>query len=826
VAPLGRSLARRGVLLVLALVILSPFVQSPSEKMGDTGHATGVQGVTSRLSSQGHLTNEIRQISGGRSLVSLLTNCTAARVVTSSCAHEHSDSGATPLPNVQWTNLTGLLPISPPCRGGAAMSKDPPDDEIVLFGGTGSTETPCGPNVTVVGDSWAYTAGGWEKLVQLAGSTPSNRTGAVSAFDPALGCVVLFGGQDVNLTPLNDTWEFCHGAWTQLSAGNEPPARSDAAATYDPQHGGVLLFGGTDGTCCLGDTWLLTNNTWSQLSASGPGPRRGATMFYDPTTASVVLFGGRNNVSALGDTWNFVRGGWQRLSTGLAPPGRWESSADWDQSLNATVLFGGCVIGYFVLLDDCTQAAGDTWLYRLGQWISLSPRLNYGPSPRGSMNLAFDPSGGYAIVFGGTRLPLNESRDTHISETWALALNLTGLAAGGNVTTDLGLNVTFSGQGYGGVPPLFYRWEGIPEGCSATIGPTLTCSPTTIGTYAIIEEVSDFGGHLAVSPEFRLLVNPRLNAIVGGGPRHADLTTQEFFTGVLIGGTPPVSSLWLFGDGSSSSLLNVTHLYPSAGTYDPALVVTDHLGMRIQLNVLPVLVFPALMVTHVSTTAEGGARALWVRLDANVAGGDMNYTFDWAVGPSGSFVGSDHLPLEYQFSDPGDFQGFLIVTDGAGGEVSIPVTANPRISSVDVNVGLSLLVGGAFLAVCAVLLLLLSGARQFGSQRLRLRRASVGAALIVPIAIALLPYVSPNLVAEIPVWELLVIVGFILVSYTLIATTLALDYLPREELGFRARTPHPMSVGRGEASDRSSSHLAGVSTVTEPDESPDGTPKD
>ncbi|HLG92666.1 MAG TPA: hypothetical protein VKY15_06765 [Acidimicrobiales bacterium] len=77
------------------------------------------------------------------------------------------------------------------------------------------------------------------------------------AWDAALGEVVIFGGDNMGVQDLGDTWTYNGTTWAQQSPANSPPARTVAAMDYDPAVGGLVLFGGfgSGGSQDLGDTW-------------------------------------------------------------------------------------------------------------------------------------------------------------------------------------------------------------------------------------------------------------------------------------------------------------------------------------------------------------------------------------------------------------------------------------------------------------------------------------------------------------------------------------------------------------------------------------------
>ena len=146
-----------------------------------------------------------------------------------------------------------------------------------------------------------------------AGAGPAARTGAVMAYDPATGDVVMFGGDGASGQPLADTWLWDGSAWSPALAASHPPARYGAQMAWDPQSQRVILLGGTGGSGCasgdrgdgvgssgaactqLQDAWAWDGSDWSQLDL-GSGARQvgyysleGASMATDPASGRIVL---------------------------------------------------------------------------------------------------------------------------------------------------------------------------------------------------------------------------------------------------------------------------------------------------------------------------------------------------------------------------------------------------------------------------------------------------------------------------------------------------------------------------------------------------------
>ena len=134
---------------------------------------------------------------------------------------------------------------------------------------------------------------------------------------------------------LNDTWEFLHGQWTNLSAGTlgAPRPRVGAGIAFDPTAHALVLFGGIADGPPLGDTWEFEGGAWYDISSTlttSPSPRDHLVLGYDPASGTVVLFGGWSSGNgshgrvALGDTWVFVSDTWsnQTVESGTAPSPR------------------------------------------------------------------------------------------------------------------------------------------------------------------------------------------------------------------------------------------------------------------------------------------------------------------------------------------------------------------------------------------------------------------------------------------------------------------------------------------------------------------------
>ncbi len=220
-----------------------------------------------------------------------------------------------------------------------------------------------------------------------------------AAWDAALGRMVLFSGEPSSGQDVSATWEYGTSGWTNVTGSTAPTPRDSAAMAYDPPGGYLLLFGGEDSRGHhLSDTWTIQNGTWTNRTTTvHPPPSISPVMAYDAVDGYVVLYGMFPNATgdSVPETWTFVSGAWSRLQASLLPPARYYSSLAYDPSDGYVVLFGG-------ISPSGVQDLSDTWVFDHGGWSEL-PAPTYPPA-RSGPNLAYDATDGTLILFGGNAI--------------------------------------------------------------------------------------------------------------------------------------------------------------------------------------------------------------------------------------------------------------------------------------------------------------------------------------------------------------------------------------------------------------------------------------
>ncbi|MDE1822550.1 MAG: hypothetical protein KGJ23_14010 [Euryarchaeota archaeon] len=226
-----------------------------------------------------------------------------------------------------------------------------------------------------------------------------------------------------------------HSVLAATMAASSLPYRARLSMADDPHDGYTLVFGGQDANANpTGLTLAYHGGTWTNLSASllsSPPARWGAAMGYDPTDQEVVLFGGCQNPTCnpgLSDTWTFSGGSWTDVtsSVGTPPAARGMPSMAWDPTGGSLILFGG-VSTTTSGASTSTRFWNDTWSFAHNHWTNLTTSVSRSsPTPKAESSLSTVPSGGL-VLFGGEGAPFADTW-TYANGSW---LNVTTTAGPG-----------------------------------------------------------------------------------------------------------------------------------------------------------------------------------------------------------------------------------------------------------------------------------------------------------------------------------------------------------------------------------------------------------
>ena len=222
----------------------------------------------------------------------------------------------------KWTE--SVPKVSPSARMYHAMTYDATHGQVVLFGGTASTQSVPG-----LSDTWVWDGRNWSEKVPT--NSPGPRAAHAMAYDAAHNRVVLFGGETLAplgppfIGPLYDTWLWDGQNWAQSSPHNIPNVTAPLM-TYDVLHRQVVLFGIAIGATGQ-QTWVWDGSNWTQklpaasppYCCSGPsvdfGPKSG-TLAYDFARQRVVFVTGSETWEWDGANWSQAFPAHEPLDTG------------------------------------------------------------------------------------------------------------------------------------------------------------------------------------------------------------------------------------------------------------------------------------------------------------------------------------------------------------------------------------------------------------------------------------------------------------------------------------------------------------------------------
>jgi hypothetical protein len=204
----------------------------------------------------------------------------------------------------------GTVSLAPHARGRAAIAWNASSNKLVVFGGDNRATGPL-PADTLLADTWEYdpTTSTWADVTPASGN-PSPRRWASMAYDPALGGMVMFGGDLGANAVSSETWSFVGGVWSQLTPAHVPPARRMASLMTRSDFNDAILCAGEDpsltgpyGTDIYrhldvwtwnGTDWtLLSDWNWASATGSFPASATANQATYDALRKRIVMQGGQ-----------------------------------------------------------------------------------------------------------------------------------------------------------------------------------------------------------------------------------------------------------------------------------------------------------------------------------------------------------------------------------------------------------------------------------------------------------------------------------------------------------------------------------------------------
>ena len=452
--------------------------------------------------------------------------------------------------------------------------------------------------------------------------------------------------------------------------------------TWDAADGSILLYGGDNYVVNSAATWTYSGGNWSEPSAAGlPGALSGANLAYDPADGVVVMYGGVTSFSPLtfnDTTYTYAAGQWTAWNLTPRPSPRLAGQMAYDPSLGGVVLFGGAN------LTTAGPLYNDTWLYHGGAWSRLVTPV--APSPRWMGALAYDPNLGALVLYGG----LNPSGFA-VGDTWvfqngswtqlhpsASPPSLSDAAMDYDVA--LGHIVLTGGiDGTGTLRTDTWLFNGTAW-TMVTLGHRPGPHDAGIGVYdpengAFVVAAGNPDGSFT-----DLLTSP---AVLGGQlPSGADVGQPIPLALATTGGTPPFAFRYdvSWGDGGSNSSTSpaMSHAYAATGTFAVRATASEPGGPTVYWNAsVTVRSIPAGSIA-VPVAADVGVPA---NFSASVIGNGGAIQVSWSLGDGATMTGTS---FSHAYGAPGVFAVSAWINDSYGVSLlrtgTVQVNTTPTVS--------------------------------------------------------------------------------------------------------------------------------------------------
>src|SRR6266487_4102586 len=228
-------------------------------------------------------------------------------------------------------------------------------------------------------------------------------------------------------------------------------------------------------------------------------------------------------------------------------------------------------------------------------------------------------------------------------------------------STQAGQPVTFTASASGGTSPFTFSWS-FGDGSTGTGSPvTHTYSIAGSFTTALTVKDSSSPQQTATSQNTVAVTSPPppISASFTLSPSSPSGGQSVSFTASASGGTPPYSYSWSYGDGSTGTGLQSTHIYSVDGTYQVTLTVADSQG-NTGTGVEPAVVRTSPLLDGFTYSPTGPQPGENINFTASARGGTPPYSYSWDFGNGASVTGAS---ATYSYPKAGSYTVTLTVMD-------------------------------------------------------------------------------------------------------------------------------------------------------------------
>lgn len=234
--------------------------------------------------------------------------------------------------------------------------------------------------------------------------------------------------------------------------------------------------------------------------------------------------------------------------------------------------------------------------------------------------------------------------------------------------------INFTNQSTGTNALVGYAWDFGDGTTSTDISPSHAYASD--GLYTVKLTVTDVNGCVdsLVKVEYIRLRHPQADFVYT--PARGCPGTEVLFTDSSIPDTTLNSWSWDFGDGTSSTAQNPSHVYANTGFYTVSLTVTNILGCgdtETKTNVIEILEQPTVAFAPTDTTSCTPFSVLFLNNSIPATAPIVGYQWDFGDGNSSTLPNPPHT-----FTVAGDYQVQLIAVDANGCLDSVSNRVNSR----------------------------------------------------------------------------------------------------------------------------------------------------
>jgi len=530
---------------------------------------------------------------------------------------------------------------------------------------------------------WPYVAGGYNpgfavnyEVFSSTGASvfPSSGGGGLATISVNPGDLILlnlyFSGR--NVVMLAKDWNTSSTAWETFSAQR---AASFVGLTSDVSNQNGFFTGlmtewyhadpyyGNEGEVLYSDYKFALSSAWMWMDEFNVA--NGQLLFSSQTSTAVTYSSSpdqlhqfsSNGASEAGDAYEFLTG-FQTIA--LAAVGTFQpQSADIGQSVTFTC-----------------NASGGSPPY------SYSWTFGDGSTANGEIVIhSYSSSGTVHVVCTVT----DDLQNTYLSTTPLTIYSdpSVSVPAAFPVSVDIGQMATFTTQAFGGSGGYTYGWLNTPTGCESSNASSISCEPSTAGTFQIEVTVTDSNGFTVLSSALSFIVytDPSIDSFMAS-PTGLDLGQGSTLLVSASGGYGALSySFSGLPPGCATADATVLSCTPSAtGNFSVIVTVADLNGFSVAAEPVSLVVNPDPVTTIVAAPSETDV-GLKIAFAITASQGTGLFSYSYQGLPPG--CSSSNTPsLSCTPSSSGAYLIEVSATDEAGGIAtsSVAVTVNPDLS--------------------------------------------------------------------------------------------------------------------------------------------------